>query len=232
MKSRILAGVITTVLACSVAHADNVVHKESKVGMLSGAAAGAAVGGPFGAAVGLIFGAVLGDNIGIARQEQSKAQRAESQLAQARDELVSAKAELAQASKQANQDPILAELADRLRADVLFRTGSAELQQDVSARLADIGALLTSHPSLEVEVHGFTDPRGSNTFNQDLSQRRAEVVLAALKEGGVDEQRIHISAHGKSMSTATAGDTEAFAWERRVSIAIKSSQPGTLAQAR
>jgi outer membrane protein OmpA-like peptidoglycan-associated protein len=90
--------------------------------------------------------------------------------------------------------------------------------------------LLTSYPTLEVEVHGFADPRGSSTFNLDLSQRRAEAVLAALKEGGVDEQRIHVNAHGKTMSTATVGDTEAFAWERRVSIAIKSSQSGRMAR--
>ena len=233
MRSKVLACVVTTVLSCSAAHAasaDPGIRKEGRVGMLSGAAAGALVGGPFGAAVGLFFGGVIGDNIGIAKEANSHAQQAEKQLADAQTELSATRAELAQASKNASEDPLLAELAQRLRADVMFRTGSAQLQADAAAGLADLGRLLATKPGLTVDIHGFADPRGSKSFNLELSQRRADAVQGALVQAGVGADRIHLSAHGKTLSTASSGDVEAYAWERRVSLAITTSSGAVIAQ--
>ncbi len=233
MRSKILACVVTSVLGCGAVHAaaaDPGIRKEGRVGMLSGAAAGALVGGPFGAAVGFFFGGVIGDNIGIAKEANSHAKQAEKLLADTQLELAATRTELAQASKNSNADPLLAELAERLRADVMFRTGSAELQADVAARLADLGRLLGTKPGLEVDLHGFADPRGSKSSNLELSQRRANAVQAALVQGGASADRIHLSAHGKSMSTASAGDVEAYAWERRVSLAITAPSSAVVAQ--
>ena len=235
MSSKILACVVTTVLSCSVVQAaptDSGIRKEGRVGMLGGAAAGALVGGPIGAAVGFFFGGVVGDSIGIAKQADRRAAQAETRLASAQEELAAARIELAQASKDGAADPMLTELAERLRADVMFRTGSAELEADVASRLSDLGRMLAAKPGLEIEIHGFADPRGSKSFNLELSRHRSDAVQAALAQGGVNIDRIHLNAHGKEMSTATVGDVEAYAWERRVSVAITARSASVVAQAK
>jgi outer membrane protein OmpA-like peptidoglycan-associated protein len=72
-----------------------------------------------------------------------------------------------------------------------------------------------------VQLHGFADPRGRSEENLKLSALRAEAVRAALIGGGADPAQIAISAHGEDLTTAAKDDVEAYAWERRVSLAIR-----------
>src|SRR5690606_31486830 len=102
----------------------------------------------------------------------------------------------------AGNDAMLTALAERLHADVMFRTGSADVDQEVVAKLTEIGRLLASHQQLEVQLHGFADPRGPSEENLKLSALRAEAVRAALIDGGADPAQIAISAHGEDLTTA------------------------------
>jgi outer membrane protein OmpA-like peptidoglycan-associated protein len=226
MFKKALLGAVALALSASSAYAgENKLTKEEGAGMFTGAAAGAIVGGPVGAVVGLFVGGIVGDSVGTAKRADQRAQVLE-------DELVDTRLALSKASEAAGEDQLLAALAERLHADVMFRTGSADLDEQVAAKLGEIGKLLADHQTLEVQLHGFADPRGNTEENLQLSALRAEAVRAALIGGGADPAQIALAAHGEDLTTAAKDDVEAYAWERRVSLSIRPIDDAAVAQSR
>ena len=224
MMKRALIAATAIALSAGAAHAgENRFTKEEGVGMLSGAATGAIVGGPIGAAVGLMFGGVLGDNIGAAKRANLHAQTLE-------QELIDTRIALAKASERTGGDEMLDALAQRLHADVMFRTAGDEIDAETASKLSDLGKLLGKHQQLEIQLHGFADPRGKSGENLELSLRRASAVRDALISGGAAPEQINVVAHGEDMTTATKDDLEAYAWERRVSLSIRPIGPTKVAQ--
>ncbi|MGH8175515.1 MAG: OmpA family protein [Steroidobacter sp.] len=224
MMKRALIAATVIALSSGAAHAgENKLTKEEGVGMFSGAATGAIVGGPIGAAVGLILGGILGDNIGTARRAEVYAQQLE-------QDLIDTRVALAKASERTGGDEMLDALAQRLHADVMFRTGGAELDMEVAGKLQDLGKLLAAHSQLEVQLHGFADPRGKSAENLELSLQRASAVREALINGGAAPEQIQVSAHGEDLTTAPKDDLEAYAWERRVSLSIRPTTTTAVAQ--
>lgn len=216
MFNKSLVVAVAMALGSGAVHAaeKNKFSKEEGVGGITGAAAGAIVGGPVGAAVGFMIGGILGDNVGTTK-------RAKLQVAQLERDLIDTRIELAKASERTGGDEMLDELAQRLHADVMFRTGNAELDPQVVLKIAELGKVLGSQPKLEIQIHGFADPRGNSEENLELSMRRAEAVRQALLDGGASAEQIQIAAHGEDLTTAPSGDLEAYAWERRVTLSIK-----------
>jgi len=243
MSKKALIGTVGLVLVQSLAlsvgagaaqASDNRFTKEEGTGMFAGAAAGALFGGPVGAAIGFAVGGVLGDSLGAAKHADLRAQRLERELHDTRlaleQELQETRLALAQASERTGGDEMLDALAQRLHADVMFRTNGAELDADVAARLAALGGLLAAHAQMQVQLHGFADPRGNPEQNLELSMRRAIAVRDALMKGGAASEQIRVSAHGEDLATAPDGDLEAYAWERRVSLSIRPNAPAAVAQ--
>jgi OOP family OmpA-OmpF porin len=73
--------------------------------------------------------------------------------------------------------------SDACRAElhgVYFDTGSATLLRASDAALESVAALLREHAGWQLTVEGHTDAIGSDAANQDLSERRAAAVRAAL----------------------------------------------------
>lgn len=214
MKNTLITSVAVA-LSCSAAHAgENKFTRQEGAGLLTGSVAGAIVGGPIGAAIGLLVGGIVGDGVGAVQRAERRAQQVEA-------ELVDARLALAQASERAGGEAMLAALAERLHADLMFRTASVELDPQVADELVSLGALLAVHTQLQVQLHGFADPRGSAEKNLELSLRRADAVREVLIKGGAAPEQIQLTAHGEDLTTATKGDVEAYAWERRVSLAIR-----------
>ena len=219
-------GLVTAValaMSAGAAHAGekNKFTKEEGVGMFSGAAAGAIVGGPIGAAVGAMVGGIMGDSVGTTNRAQAHAKQMEEQSKQLEQELIDARIALAKASERTGGDEMLDALAQRLHADVLFRTNDTKMETEVASKLEDLGKLLAMHGQLEVQLHGFADPRGTSKKNLELSLERANAVREALIRGGAAPEQIQLSAHGSDLTTAPKGDLEAYAWERRVSLSIR-----------
>jgi outer membrane protein OmpA-like peptidoglycan-associated protein len=226
MMKRALIAATAIALSAGAAHAgENKFTREEGVGMLGGAATGALVGGPIGAAVGLMFGGILGDNVGAANRANLRAQTLE-------QELIDTRIALAKASERTGGDEMLDALAQRLHADVMFRTGGVDLDLEVAGKLEELGKLLAVHTQLEVQLHGFADPRGNAEKNLELSLQRASAVRDALINGGATPEQIRITAHGEDLTTAPKDDLEAYAWERRVSLSIRPTGETKLAQAK
>lgn len=232
MLKKVLVTAVALAVSSGVAYAGekNKFTKEEGVGMGSGAAVGAIVGGPIGAAVGAMFGGILGDSIGTGNRAQTHAKQMEEQSKQLEQDLIDARIALAKASERTGGDEMLDALAQRLHADVLFRTNDAKMESDVATKLEDLGKLLAMHGELEVQLHGFADPRGTSKKNLELSLERANAVREALIRGGASPEQIQLAAHGSDLTTAPKGDLEAYAWERRVSLSIRPVDTSAVAR--
>ncbi len=230
MFKQVLIGAVAVALTSGVANAgENKFTKAEGTGLATGAAAGAIVGGPIGAMVGLMIGGIVGDTIGTAKRAEKDAILRADQLQQ---ELIDTRIALAKASERTGGDEMLDALAARLHADVMFRTNTAELDVDVQKKIESLGQMLAAHPQLEIQLHGFADPRGQSEKNLELSMLRASAVRDALINGGASPEQIRISAHGEDLTTAPKDDLEAYSWERRVSISIRPTSPAAVAQSR
>jgi outer membrane protein OmpA-like peptidoglycan-associated protein len=96
--------------------------------------------------------------------------------------------------------------------------------------LLKLGALVASLPQAQVRIAGYADPRGSDSYNDELSLRRAVSVAAVLMSAGVPRERILVEAHGKTESTSAAGDLDAYALERRVTVRVQLPPSGQVAR--
>ena len=216
--SRLRAGALGSVAALTVAAWPAYAcaeagegSKQSDIGALTGLAVGAAAGGPIGAALGAGIGALLGDR--YHRQAQASAalsadlEHSESE----RTRLSTSTAALGQTLRQ----------TDQLELTVSFRTADDSIATQDMPPLLKLGSLLTTMPQARARVSGYADPRGSDDYNDALSLRRAQGVAAALMAAGVPRERILIEAHGRSASTSAAGDLDAYALERRVTVRLE-----------
>lgn len=64
---------------------------------------------------------------------------------------------------------------------------------------------------------GRADPRGSDSYNEELGQERAERIRNSLIQGGVDENRIAIDSRGEAEAKGDS-DTHAYGFDRRVDV--------------
>jgi outer membrane protein OmpA-like peptidoglycan-associated protein len=104
--------------------------------------------------------------------------------------------------------------------DVLFDTGRAELKPGATRKLDQLAQFLTEHPDRRVQIDGFTDSVGTDAYNEELSQRRANAVRAALLSRGVEASRIGTEGYGKSYPVADNGDSGGRQLNRRVEVVI------------
>jgi outer membrane protein OmpA-like peptidoglycan-associated protein len=104
--------------------------------------------------------------------------------------------------------------------DVLFDTGRAELKSGATRKLDQLAQFLAEHPDRRVQIDGFTDSVGTDSYNEELSQRRANAVRTALLSRGVDASRIGTEGYGKSYPVADNGDSGGRQLNRRVEVVI------------
>jgi outer membrane protein OmpA-like peptidoglycan-associated protein len=146
------------------------------------------------------------------------AQRAENANA-ARDQATQQTAAL-----QSELDALKAKPTDRglvlTLGDVLFDTGRAELNPGAYRNLDQLVQFLTQHSERRVEIDGYTDSVGTDSFNLDLSQRRADSVKSVLVSRGIDSTRIASRGYGKDFGVASNTDAGGRQLNRRVEIVI------------
>jgi outer membrane protein OmpA-like peptidoglycan-associated protein len=109
---------------------------------------------------------------------------------------------------------------------VQFETGTAVLRPDSDPVLSDVARILKAHPEIErVQIQGHTDDKGTDEYNRELSQRRAESVLRWLVEHGVAAGRLEAKGMGRSHPIADNATEEGRAKNRRVEFLISKSAP-------
>lgn len=115
-----------------------------------------------------------------------------------------------------------------LETDVLFGFDKAELRPEGKRKLDEIADGLKGAEVNEIVAIGYTDPIGSEQYNQKLSQQRADAVKQYLSQKGVSTERIQTEGRGER-NVVTGGDCgkykgkkliECFEPNRRVEIEV------------
>jgi outer membrane protein OmpA-like peptidoglycan-associated protein len=104
--------------------------------------------------------------------------------------------------------------------NVLFEVDRAELVPGATTQLDQLATVLKQHPDYTVEIDGYTDSTGSDTYNLGLSQRRAEAVQRALTMRGIDPARVTSRGLGKSSPVASNETSAGRQMNRRVEVLI------------
>jgi outer membrane protein OmpA-like peptidoglycan-associated protein len=116
-------------------------------------------------------------------------------------------------------------------SDVLFKTGSFELLPGARERLAKVSGIVLAYPSLHLQVEGHTDSVGSDEYNQQLSERRADAVRDYIVQQGISAQSIEAKGFGKTDPIASNETTEGRQQNRRVELVLSGDAIGKTAEA-
>ena len=138
----------------------------------------------------------------------SQAQAATSQVQQLQQELAALKA------KQTERGLVLT------LGDVLFETGKAELRPGALQNLYPLVTFLQKYPERRAVIEGYTDSVGSDAYNLDLSERRADAVRDFLLQNGVNPAQLTTRGYGKASPVASNATAEGRQQNRRVELII------------
>ena len=88
--------------------------------------------------------------------------------------------------------------------------------------LNEVVELLGKNPGLQAILEGHTDSVGTQTYNQKLSERRADSVMQYLLQKGIPADRLSSTGYGETKPRATNDTKEGRALNRRVEITPKN----------
>lgn len=209
MKKLLLLLVTVTFLTTSCATVKE--HKKTAIGAGVGAAVGAgvgyAVGGGKGAAIGAGVGALAGGGIGYMMERQEK----EFKRALADSEAASIERE-----KRREKEVLVLSF----KSDFWFDTNSALLKSGAQSEIERVATILNKYPDTQINIEGHTDSTGDETYNLELSERRAKAVQGDLTSKGVDPSRMQVKGFGESKPVADNTTAEGRQTNRRVSLVI------------
>jgi outer membrane protein OmpA-like peptidoglycan-associated protein len=155
---------------------------------------------------------------GVLKAEQLAAEQkvrldAEKRAADAQEEL----AKLAAVKEEARG------LVITLSGSVLFASSKSELLPAAQSRLNQVAEALLATKERKLTVEGHTDSRGSSSYNQVLSQQRADAVRSYIISRGYPADMIQSQGIGKDRPVADNASAEGRANNRRVEIIVDRS---------
>ncbi len=112
-------------------------------------------------------------------------------------------------------------------SDVLFDSGKYTLRPLAREKLAKISGIVLGYPSLKLAVEGNTDSVGTESFNQQLSEQRAEGVRTYLTQQGVPESSTTATGFGKNRPIASNDTSAGRQQNRRVELIVSGEVIGT-----
>lgn len=186
-------------------------------GTVIGTAAGAVIGGvlgnnlgkgknaPAGAVLGGIVGGVAGNVIGRNMDKQAK---------EIKETLPGAEVERV-------GEGIRVTMKENM---VNFGFDSSDLTSSAKANLDKLAEVLKNNPDTNINIYGHTDSKGTEAYNQSLSERRAASVRSYLISKGVASSRMITMGVGESEPIATNDTDAGRAENRRVEFAITANE--------
>ena len=219
--SRLLTPLAAAILLAGCATSDpyggQTQRSSTAMGTGIGAAIGAAAGALSGdgstsrrdrALIGAAVGAAAGAGVGayMDRQEQ-----------QLRNNLQGSRIEI----DRRGDDIVL-----NMPSSVTFGFDSAELTSDARSALNEVANVLTQYTDTRVNIAGHTDSTGDASYNQRLSERRAQSVGNYLSQNGVSSMRLNTMGYGANQPVASNATEQGRAQNRRVEITLTPTGNG------
>jgi len=105
-----------------------------------------------------------------------------------------------------------------------FDFDDAELRPASREVLSRISGILLTADDFAITVSGHTDTRGTEAYNQRLSERRAQAVADYMVDAGLNADRFTVQGLGKSQLRDTGNNEEAHTRNRRVELGLVNSR--------
>ena len=107
-----------------------------------------------------------------------------------------------------------------LSGDTNFEFNKATLLPSAYPTLDNLAKTMKDNSNTRWRVEGYTDAVGSDSYNMDLSRRRAQSVVDYLINKGIDRSRLEVVPYGESNPVASNDTPEGRAMNRRVEIKV------------
>jgi outer membrane protein OmpA-like peptidoglycan-associated protein len=158
-------------------------------------------------ALGVMAGAVAGGVIGDSMDKKETSLRQIAAERNAKDmEIVRVREDLLRIS---------------VSSEASFDFDRAELKAEFKPTLNKVADVLYNDPNQRIRVVGHTDSQGSDTYNQGLSERRAQATASYLISQGVASSQVTVEGRGESEPRANNATAEGRAQNRRVEIFLQ-----------
>lgn len=201
--------ILSAVLILQGCASMNKTQKGAVIGTATGTAMGAVIGHASGnTALGAIIGAAVGGTAGaiIGHQMDKQAEEIKDKVPEAKVERVG--------------EGIVVELSSQ----ILFGFDQADLSTEAKSNLDHLVKVLNEYPDTDIELQGHTDSRGSEAYNQTLSERRAGAVSSYLASRGINNTRLSTKGFGETMPKYDNDSEEGRAQNRRVEFLITANE--------
>jgi len=172
-------------------------------GAALGAGIGALAGGGEGALIGAGAGAAVGAGAGYYMDRQEAQMRARLEGTGVRIQ------------RQGDNLKLI------MPGNITFATNSANINGNFYPILDSVGIILKEFDNTSINISGFTDSSGSDTYNQTLSENRANSVASYIVRTGVQHGRIQARGFGERYPVASNDNSMGRAQNRRVEISIR-----------
>ena len=106
--------------------------------------------------------------------------------------------------------------------NILFDFDKSDIRTDEASKVAAVAAYLNQNPSAKVGIDGYADPRGTDPYNQALSERRVNTIQAALLKAGVPNHKIQTGAFGEKRLKCGDKTEECWQRDRRVEVLVST----------
>ncbi len=87
--------------------------------------------------------------------------------------------------------------------NIFFDFDKATLRKESVAELERLHKILVDNPQIKIKIGGHTDNVGSDSYNQQLSEKRAKAVVDWLIQNGIDANRLQYQGYGESVPIST-----------------------------
>lgn len=186
---------------------------KTQKGAIIGTTGGAAIGGVIGKAagnttLGVIIGAAVGGTAGVLIGKKMDKQAEE------------IKKEVPNATVERIGEGIAVEFESK----ILFDYDKSILKTEVKNSLNDLVVILKKYPDTDIEIQGHTDNAGSNSYNEALSQRRANGVMLYLIDRGIPNSRMNPKSFGEEYPKYSNDTEEGRLKNRRVEFLITANE--------
>lgn len=104
--------------------------------------------------------------------------------------------------------------------NILFEFNRDALMKSYEKKLQSVAAVLVQYPAVDLQVSGYTDNVGSDSYNRVLSEKRARNVAAFLIRNGVGASRVSYAGYGKQKPIADNATDQGRQKNRRVEIKL------------
>ena len=187
----------------------NRTQKGAVIGTAAGGAGGAVIGRASGnTALGAIIGAAVGGAAGaVIGNEMDK--QAE---------------EIKKTVPDANVERIGEGIVVEFNSNVLFGFDQSDLSDGAKANLDKLVVVLNSYADTDIELQGHTDSRGSESYNQALSERRAGAVSGYLASKNIDASRLTVKGFGETLPKYDNDTADGRTQNRRVEFLITANE--------